>query len=38
VHALLAQFPGEASATDAELTAVIAADELARGSPEVAER
>jgi len=38
VHALLAQFPGEASATDAELAGLIAADELARGSLEAAER
>ncbi len=38
VHALLAQFPAEASATDAELAALVAADELARGSLEAAER
>src|SRR4029079_18703480 len=38
VHALLAQFPGKASATDAELAGLIAADELARGAREAAER
>jgi LuxR family transcriptional regulator, maltose regulon positive regulatory protein len=38
VHALLARFPAGASATDAELAALIAADELARGSLEAAER
>ena len=38
VHALLAQFPAEASATDAELAGLVAADELARGSLEAAER
>ncbi len=38
VHALLARFPAEASATDAELAALVAADELARGSLEAAER
>ena len=38
VHALLARFPAEASATDAELAGLIAADELARGSLEAAER
>jgi LuxR family maltose regulon positive regulatory protein len=38
VHALLARFPAETSATDAELAALVAADELARGSLEAAER
>ena len=38
VHALLAGFPAEASAAEAELAAVAAADELARGSLEAAER
>ena len=38
VHALLAQFPADASATDAELAGLVAADELARGSLEAAER
>ncbi len=38
VHALLAGFPARASAADAELAAVAAADELAQGSLEVAER
>jgi LuxR family maltose regulon positive regulatory protein len=38
VHALLAGFPDEAHAADAELAALIAADELARGSLETAER
>jgi LuxR family maltose regulon positive regulatory protein len=38
VHALLARFPAEASAADAELAALVAADELARGSLEAAER
>jgi LuxR family maltose regulon positive regulatory protein len=38
VHALLAGFPAGASAADAELAAVAAADELARGSLEAAER
>jgi hypothetical protein len=38
VHALLAGFPAEARAADAELAAVIAADESARGSLETAER
>ena len=37
VHELLAGFPAEARATDAELAAVAAADELARGSLEAAE-
>jgi LuxR family transcriptional regulator, maltose regulon positive regulatory protein len=38
VHALLAGFPAEACAADVELAAVAAADELARGSLEAAER
>jgi LuxR family maltose regulon positive regulatory protein len=38
VHALLAGFPAEARAADAELAALAAADELARGSLEAAER
>jgi LuxR family transcriptional regulator, maltose regulon positive regulatory protein len=38
VHALLAGFPDEARAADAELAALIAADESARGSLETAER
>jgi len=38
VHTLLAGFPAEARAADAELAAVAAADELARGSLEAAER
>ena len=38
VHALLAGFPAEARAVDAELAAVIAADESTRGSLETAER
>ena len=38
VHELLAGFPAEARAADAELAAVAAADELARGSLEAAER
>jgi LuxR family transcriptional regulator, maltose regulon positive regulatory protein len=38
VHALMAGFPAEARADDAELAAVAAADELARGSLEAAER
>jgi LuxR family transcriptional regulator, maltose regulon positive regulatory protein len=38
VHALMAGFPPRASAADAELAAVAAADELARGSLEAAER
>jgi LuxR family transcriptional regulator, maltose regulon positive regulatory protein len=38
VHALLAGFPAEARAADAELAAVAAADELAQGSLEAAER
>jgi LuxR family transcriptional regulator, maltose regulon positive regulatory protein len=38
VHALLAGFPAGATATDAELAALTAADELAGGSLEAAER
>ena len=38
VHALLAGFPAGASSADAELAAVTAADELARGSLKAAER
>ena len=38
VHALLAGFPAEARAADAELAALTAADELAQGSLEAAER
>ena len=38
VHALLARFPAGASSADPELAAVAAADELARGSLEAAER
>jgi len=38
VHALMAGFPARASAADAELAAVAAADELARGSLAAAER
>ena len=38
VHALLAGFPAEAAAADAELAALVAADELAQGSLEAAER
>jgi LuxR family maltose regulon positive regulatory protein len=38
VHELLAGFPAGAAATDAELAALIAADELAHGSLEAAER
>jgi len=38
IHELLAGFPGEAGAPDAELAAVTAADELAYGSLEAAER
>src|SRR5215469_15236191 len=37
-HELLAAFPEEASAADAELAAVAAEDELAYGSIEAAER
>ena len=38
VHALLAGFPAEARAADAELAALVAADELAQGSLAEAER
>jgi LuxR family maltose regulon positive regulatory protein len=38
VHELLAGFPAEAAATYAELAALLAADELAQGSLEAAER
>jgi len=38
VHTLLAGFPAEARAADAELAALTAADELARGSLAAAER
>ena len=38
VHELLAQFPAEARTADAELAALGAADELAQGSLEAAER
>ncbi len=38
VHELLAGFPAEARAADAELAVVAAADELAQGSLEAAER
>jgi LuxR family maltose regulon positive regulatory protein len=38
VHGLLARFPAKARAADAELAAVAAGDELARGSLEAAER
>jgi LuxR family transcriptional regulator, maltose regulon positive regulatory protein len=38
MHALLGEFPAETSAADAELAALAAADELARGSLETAER
>ena len=38
VHAILAGFPAGAAAADAELAAVAAADELAQGSLEAAER
>jgi LuxR family maltose regulon positive regulatory protein len=38
VHALMAGFPARSSAADAELAAVAAADELARGSLEAAGR
>ncbi len=38
MHELLAGFPAEAAATYAELAVLIAADELARGSLEAAER
>jgi LuxR family maltose regulon positive regulatory protein len=38
IHELLTGFPAEARAADAELTTLAAADELPRGSLEVAER
>src|SRR6478609_7154621 len=38
VHVILAGFPAEVTATDAELATVAAADELAQGSLEEAER
>jgi LuxR family transcriptional regulator, maltose regulon positive regulatory protein len=38
VHVILAGFPVEATAADAELATVVAADELAQGSLEEAER
>jgi LuxR family maltose regulon positive regulatory protein len=38
VHALLARFPAEVRAADAELAALMAADELAQGSLETASR
>jgi LuxR family maltose regulon positive regulatory protein len=38
MHALLAEFPAGAAAADTELAAVAAADELAQGSVEAAER
>jgi len=38
VHALMAGFPARTAAADAELAAVAAADELARGSLKAAER
>jgi LuxR family transcriptional regulator, maltose regulon positive regulatory protein len=38
VHAILARFPAQAAATDAELAEVMAADELAQGSLVAAER
>jgi LuxR family transcriptional regulator, maltose regulon positive regulatory protein len=38
MHALLGEFPAGATAADAELAAVVAADELALGSLEAAER
>src|ERR1700759_1587646 len=38
VHAMLTGFPAEARAADAELAALAAADELAQGSLEAAER
>ena len=37
-HQLLAEFPAEAQAADAQLATLMAADELARGSLEAAER
>jgi len=38
VHAILAGFPGQATAADAELAALVAADKLAQGSLEAADR
>jgi LuxR family maltose regulon positive regulatory protein len=38
VHAILAAFPADASAVDAELAVLAAADELVQGSPAAAER
>jgi LuxR family maltose regulon positive regulatory protein len=38
VHVILAGFPAQARVADAELAALVAADELARGSLETAER
>src|SRR6185437_86350 len=38
IHELLAGFPAEARAADADLAALAAADELAQGSLEAAER
>ena len=38
VHAFLARFPAEAAATYAQLAVLVAADELAQGSLEAAER
>jgi LuxR family transcriptional regulator, maltose regulon positive regulatory protein len=38
VHAILAGFPAEAAAADAELAGLVAADELVQGSLEAAER
>jgi LuxR family transcriptional regulator, maltose regulon positive regulatory protein len=38
IHELLAGFPAEQLVADAELAAMAAGDELARGSPEAAER
>ena len=38
VQAILAGFPADAAAADAELAALVAADELAQGSMEAAER
>ncbi|HEX6526793.1 MAG TPA: LuxR C-terminal-related transcriptional regulator [Streptosporangiaceae bacterium] len=38
VHAILARFPADARAADAELAALVAADELAQGSLGAAER
>jgi LuxR family transcriptional regulator, maltose regulon positive regulatory protein len=38
LHAILAGFPAEAATADAELAALVAADELAHGSLEMSER